>query len=160
MCGGLFQGWGGLREREREWEIWRFSSFDACEPLHALDQGLGCSGSSRPFILILILLNFDLRAQLACMKTSQFLFSLSSTHFWAHPCWGTSYTRVVSRTCLGCPRLWTMHDSSVPSLGSSSSICYWTSLMTHYGSFRERKSQKWAENGSCGPCLDMNLLSG
>ena len=67
---------------------------------------------------------------------------------------------VVSRTCFGCPRLCTMCDSSVPSLGSLLDRCYQTTLMTYYVSFRERKSQKLLGNGSCGPSLDMYLLYG
>ena len=148
-------------ERERMPKIWRHLSFIACDDLEALDQGLGCSGSSSPLILILILLNFDPRAKLACMKSNQFLLSLSSTQFWVHPCWlGTSCKRVVSRTCFGCPSLCTMCDSSVPNLDSSLAMCYLIASMMYYVSFRERKSQKGPENGSYGPCLDMNLWPG
>ena len=159
---GLCGGWARAEEDwEREGERENLAPpFLATHeaPTCNRSRGLGCSGSPTPLILILILIKFDQRAQLACMKTSQFAFSLSSTPFGIHPCWSdTSWVRVESHTSFRCSKLCTPLDLCMPSLDSLLDMCYWTILMTYYVTSRERKSQKWPGNGSCGPWLDLYL---
>ena len=152
---------GGQRERENEPKFQRQFSYTLKNSLHAaLDQGLTASGTSSPLISIKILLQFDPKAWLSCMKQIDFhAFSLLRPCV-IHPSWlDTLGIRVVSRTHFGCPRLSTSRESRVLSLDSSLYGFYWTTLITYNTCFSDWKSQKWPANGSCGPSLDLYHLS-